>query len=62
MNQLIKMDSVDFQDLISKNTKLSTNIQSKMIEQLNADFTEEESRWYIANLYMYSAHKLSSYK
>jgi hypothetical protein len=56
------MDSVDFQDLISKNTKLSTNIQSKMIEQLNADFTEEESRWYIANLYMYSAHKLSSYK
>ena len=29
------------------------NGQSKMIENLTKEFTEEESKWYIANLYIY---------
>mgnify|MGYP000975185307 FL=1 len=53
MNQMIKPDSVDFNALIKNSTVLTLNTQSKMIEILNKEFTEEESRWYIANLYIY---------
>jgi hypothetical protein len=53
MNQLIKPPSVDFNALVSKNGNISINCQSKMIELLNKEFTEEENRWYIANLYIY---------
>ena len=53
MNQMIKPDSVDFNALIKNSTVLTLNTQSKMIEILNKEFTEEESRWYIANLYVY---------
>ena len=31
----------------------SVNIQSKMINLLKDQFTQEEQEWYIANLYMY---------
>ena len=53
MAQLIKPDSVDFNALIKNNTILSLDCQSKMIDTLTKEFTEEESRWYIANLYIY---------
>lgn len=50
---MIKTDSVDFNKLIKNSTVLTINGQSKMIETLTKEFTEEESRWYIANLYVY---------
>jgi hypothetical protein len=53
MTQIIKPDSVDFNILIKNNTVLTLNGQSKMIEMLTKEFTEEESKWYIANLYVY---------
>jgi phage anti-repressor protein len=53
MNQMIKPDSVDFNALIKNSTVLTLNTQSKMIDTLTKEFTEEESRWYIANLYIY---------
>ncbi len=53
MNQIIKPESVDFNNLIKSNTSLTIDCQSKMIETLNQEFTEEENRWYIANLYIY---------
>ena len=53
MTQMIKPDSVDFNALIKNSTTLILNGQSKMIDTLTKEFTEEESRWYIANLYIY---------
>ena len=53
MNQMIKPDSVDFNALIKNSTHLTIDCQSKMIDTLTKEFTEEESRWYIANLYVY---------
>ena len=50
---MIKPDSVDFNALIKNSTVLTLNGQSKMIETLTKEFTEEESKWYIANLYIY---------
>jgi hypothetical protein len=53
MNQIIKTETIDFNALVSKSVTLSENIQSKMINILNKEFTEEQLRWYIANLYIY---------
>ncbi len=50
---MIKTDSVDFNKLIKNSTVLTINGQSKMIDTLTKEFNEEESRWYIANLYIY---------
>jgi hypothetical protein len=53
MNQ-IAPTSINFSDLVkSSNTTLSLDIQDRLIEQLNTNFTEDEQRWYVANLYMY---------
>lgn len=46
-NQMIKCESVDFQQLVNENTTLSLSTQTKMVELLN------NTRWYIGNLYMY---------
>jgi hypothetical protein len=54
MNQMIiKTDKIDFQALVSQDTKLSINFQLKIISQLQDTFTKEEEQWYIANLYVY---------
>lgn len=53
MTQMIKPDSVDFNALIKNSKVLTLNGQSRMIDTLTKEFTEEESRWYIANLYIY---------
>jgi len=50
---MIKPDSVDFNTLIKNSTTLTLDSQSKMIDTLTKEFTEDESRWYIANLYIY---------
>jgi len=44
------------------NTTQSLNIQSKMIQILNEEFTETEQQWYIANLYIYMHyHPINDY-
>jgi phage anti-repressor protein len=54
MNQIIKPKSVNFKELVKNSkTTLTLDCQSDMIELLNQEFTEEQSQWYIANLYMY---------
>ena len=54
MNQIIKFENIDFNQLVNgNNNKLSINFQSKMIDSLNKNFTDEEQKWYIANLYIY---------
>ena len=54
MNQIIAPKSINFNELVkNSNTTLSLNIETKMINILNTEFTEEEQQWYIANLYVY---------
>jgi len=54
MNQIIKSPSVNFEELVkSTSSSLSLNIQTEMIKNLNDEFTENEQKWYIANLYVY---------
>ena len=54
MNQIITPNSINFNELV-KNSKstLNINVENKMINKLNTTFTEDEQKWYIANLYMY---------
>jgi phage anti-repressor protein len=54
MNQIIKPNVINFEELVKTGeTTLSLNVQSKLIELLNEEFTQEEQQWYIANLYVY---------
>jgi phage anti-repressor protein len=50
---MIKSETVNFSELVKANTSLSLDVQSKMVNILQTNFTDEESRWYIANLYVY---------
>jgi phage anti-repressor protein len=52
MNQMIKSETVDFKKLVNS-TNTNLNFQSKLIDELNNTFTENEQKWYIANLYVY---------
>lgn len=54
MNQIIAPKSINFNELVkNSNTTLSLNLETKMINVINTEFTEEEQQWYIANLYIY---------
>ena len=54
MNQIIAPKAINFNELVkNSNTTLSLNLETKMINILNTEFTEEEQQWYIANLYIY---------
>ena len=54
MNQIIAPKAINFNELVkNSNTTLSLNVQTKMINKLNTEFTNEEQQWYVANLYMY---------
>jgi hypothetical protein len=60
MNQIVPK-SINFKDLVkASNTVLSLNLQDRLVERLNADFTDEEQRWYVANLYMYTNYHPSN--
>lgn len=53
---LINPETINFTELVkNSNTtiKLGDEYQSKMINILNDEFTDKESQWYIANLYIY---------
>ena len=53
---LITPESINFTELV-KNSSIKLNFsneyQSKMVTNLNEEFTEKEQKWYIANLYIY---------
>ena len=54
MDIIIKPKTINFNELVkNSDTKLSIHSQSKMIELLTQEFTEEESQFYIASLFMY---------
>jgi phage anti-repressor protein len=54
MNQIIAPKAINFNELVkNSNTTLSLNVQTKMIDKLNTEFSDEEQQWYVANLYMY---------
>jgi phage anti-repressor protein len=55
-SELITPESINFTELVrNSNTtlSLSDDYQSNMIKILNEEFTEQQSQWYIANLYIY---------
>ena len=53
-SELITPETINFTELVrNSNTSLSLNCESKMIDLLNKEFTEQESQWYITNLYIY---------
>ena len=53
MNQ-IAPKSINFSELVkTSNTTLSLDVQDRLVERLNTHFTEDEQKWYIANLYVY---------
>ena len=52
MNVVPKL--INFSELVkTSNTTLSLNIQDRLVERLNTDFTDDEQRWYVDNSYMY---------
>jgi hypothetical protein len=54
MNKNIVPRSINFKELVkNSNTTLSLDLEIRMIDILNTEFTEQESQWYIANLYVY---------
>lgn len=54
MNKIITPKAINFKELVkNSNTTLSLNVQTKMVEVMNEEFTESEQQWYIANLYVY---------
>jgi len=54
-NTLITPETINFTELvkIGNTSVLNETFQSKMVTMLNQEFTDEEQRWYIANLYVY---------
>jgi phage anti-repressor protein len=53
MNQLIPK-TINFNELVKNSTTtLSLNLQTKLVQHLNDEFTEQEQQWYIANLFIY---------
>ena len=53
MNQFIKAENIDLKALIQKDSSVSINFKSKILDILNDNFTKDEQQWYIANLYIY---------
>ena len=53
-NSIVIPESINFAELVrNSNTTLTLSSQSKMIDLLTEEFTEQELQWYIANLYIY---------
>ena len=53
-SELVIPATVNFTTLVkNSNTTSSLNIQSRMVDLLNEEFTEPQQQWYVANLWMY---------
>jgi hypothetical protein len=51
---LVVPKSINFNELVKNSkTTLSLNLQNKLVESLNHEFTETEQQWFIANLFVY---------
>jgi phage anti-repressor protein len=54
MNVLIKQEQINYQDLVANsNPDKSLYFKSRMIDELKKEFTTDEQKLFIANLYMY---------
>ena len=53
MDNIIKHETINFNTLVTANSTQSLNFQSKLVNELTNTFTNDEQKWYIANLYMY---------
>ena len=54
MSQVVKLTQVDLKTLVNTNSpNTSLNFRSKILDELNNNFTEDEKKWFIANLYVY---------
>jgi phage anti-repressor protein len=54
MDQQIVPKTVNFKELIKNgNNTLSFEFQTKFVDTLSKEFTNEEQKWYIANFYVY---------
>lgn len=51
--QIVKLERLNFQELVSKNDTLSINFKSKLVDRLDEYFNDEDRRWYVANLFVY---------
>lgn len=63
ISEIIVPETINYTELVKhSNTTQSLNIQSKMIQILNEEFTETEQHWYVANLYIYMHyHPINDY-
>mgnify|MGYP003407084744 FL=1 len=65
MNQIIKPTAINFTELLKYSTttlELSETTQSKLIDLLNEEFTEEQQHLYVTNLWMYmNYHQTNEY-
>ena len=63
ISQIIKQKTINFTELVkNSNSILSLNLQSKIVDNLNEIFSDQEQHWYIANLYMYmNYHQLDDF-
>lgn len=53
MNQIVPK-TVNFAELVKNGkTTLSLDCESKLVDRLSKEFTEQEQQWYIANLFVY---------
>lgn len=51
---IIKPNTINFQELVYGNSdQLTLNFKSKMINKLESNFTEFQTRWFIANVYAF---------
>lgn len=51
--QLVKLESVNFQELVSGKINLSIDFRSKLVERLDEYFNDNDKRWYVANFFVY---------
>jgi phage anti-repressor protein len=51
---IIKTEKVNFADLVANsNPDKSLKFKSRMVQELTQEFSTDEQKWFIANLYMY---------
>jgi phage anti-repressor protein len=62
-NIVIKKDQVNFAELIkTSNPETSLSFQSRMVQELSNEFSTEQQKWFVANLYMYlNYHQTDDY-
>jgi phage anti-repressor protein len=53
MNKIVPK-TINFKELVKNSTTtFSLDLQTKLVQYLNDEFTEQEQQWYIANLFIY---------